>query len=68
MYLFIFIKGWRDTLSIFFTTDQITKCRCRQGVETFSPLCELKRKYRDFQSGAQFAYGYLQMRVTGVNY
>ena len=55
MYLFIFIKGWRDTLSIFFTTDQITKCRCSQGVETFSPLCELKRKYGNFQSGAQFA-------------
>ena len=31
MYLFIFIKGWRDILSIFFTTDQITKYRCRQG-------------------------------------
>lgn len=47
--LFIFIKGWRDILSIFFTTDQITKYRCRHT------LRELKRKYGDFKSGAQFS-------------
>ena len=55
MYLFIFVKGWRDILSIFFDTDQITKYRCRHEGETFSALYELKRKYGDFQSGAQFA-------------
>ena len=48
MYLFNFIKGWRDILSIFFTTDQIAIYRCRHGGKHFLPYVNWKENMAIF--------------------